>query len=92
MRERSFWLVSAGHGMALVSVFTVIVHLVPHLVEERGWSETSAQWMFAVVSVTSILGQVARSCLKLSRIWPARSCPPMVLPSPRISRETESRE
>lgn len=58
MRDRSFWFVSAGHGMALLSVFVVIVHLVPHLVEERGWSETSAQWMFGVVSVASILGQV----------------------------------
>jgi MFS family permease len=58
LRDRSFWFVSAGHGMALLSVFVVMVHLVPHLVEGRGWSETSAQWMFGVVSVSSILGQV----------------------------------
>ena len=58
LRDRSFWFVSVGHGMALLSVFVVMVHLVPHLVEGRGWSETSAQWMFGVVSVSSILGQV----------------------------------
>jgi len=58
LRDRSFWFVSVGHGMALLSVFVVMVHLVPHLVEGHGWSETSAQWMFGVVSVSSILGQV----------------------------------
>jgi MFS family permease len=63
MRDRSFWLVSAGHGMALVSVFAVIVHLVPHLVENRGWSETSAQIMFAVVTTASLAGQIAGGVL-----------------------------
>lgn len=58
MRDRSFWLVSVGHGMALVSVFAVMVHLVPLLVEGHGWSETSAQAMFAVVSTSSLIGQV----------------------------------
>lgn len=59
MRDRSFWFVSFGHGMALVSVFTVMVHLVPLLVEGHGWSETSAQAMFAVVSTSSLVGQIS---------------------------------
>ena len=58
LRDRSFWYVSLGHGVALIAVFAVIVHLVPHLVEGRGWSETSAQAMLTLVTVTSIVGQV----------------------------------
>lgn len=59
MRDRSFWFVSAGHGMALVSVFAVQVHLVPLLVEGHGFSETSAQAMFAIVSTSSLVGQIS---------------------------------
>jgi MFS family permease len=59
LRDRSFWLVSVGHGMALVSVFAVMVHLVPLLVEAHDWSETSAQAMFAVVSTSMLVGQIA---------------------------------
>jgi MFS family permease len=58
LRDRSFWLVSVGHGMALVSVFAVMVHLVPLLVEGHDWSETSAQAMFAVVSTSMLVGQI----------------------------------
>jgi MFS family permease len=58
LRDRSFWLVSVGHGMALVSVFALMVHLVPLLVEGHGWSETSAQAMFAVVSTSMLVGQI----------------------------------
>lgn len=58
LRDRSFWYVSLGHGIALIAVFTIIVHLVPHLVEGLGWSETSAQAMLTLVTITSIFGQV----------------------------------
>ena len=58
LRDRSFWYVSLGHGVALLSVFAVLVHLVPHLVEGLGWSKTSAQTMLTLVTVTSIVGQV----------------------------------
>ena len=58
LRDRSFWLVSVGHGVALMAVFGLMVHLVPHLVDGLGWSETSAQAMFTLMTVTSIAGQV----------------------------------
>ena len=63
LRDRSFWLVSIGHGMALLAVFTVMVHLVPHLVQGLGWNETSAQSMFTIVTATSVLGQVVGGVL-----------------------------
>lgn len=58
LRDRSFWFVSAGHAVALVSVFAVMVHLVPLLVEGRGFRETPAQAMFAIVSISSLIGQL----------------------------------
>ncbi|MDE2836388.1 MAG: MFS transporter [Chloroflexota bacterium] len=58
LRDRAFWYVSLGHGVALLAVFAVLVHLVPHLVEGLGWSKTSAQTMLTLVTVTSIVGQV----------------------------------
>ena len=35
VRTPAFWLISTGHGIALLSVSSVIVHMVPHLT--RGW-------------------------------------------------------
>lgn len=58
LRDRSFWYVSLGHGVALIAVFSVLVHLVPHLVEGLGWSKTSAQAVLTLVTITSIVGQV----------------------------------
>ena len=58
MRDRSFWYVSLGHGVALIAVFAVLVHLVPHLVKGLQWSETSAQAVLTLVTITSIVGQV----------------------------------
>ena len=58
MRDRSFWYVSLGHGIAVISVFAVLVHLVPHLKEGYGWSEISAQAVLTLVTMTSIIGQV----------------------------------
>ena len=63
MRDRSFWLISAGHGIALATVFAVMVHLVPYLVETRDWGETSAQGMFALVAIASVIGQIGGGLL-----------------------------
>ena len=59
IRDRSFWYVSLGHGVATIAVFSVLVHLVPHLVRGLQWSATSAQAVLTLVTVTSIVGQVA---------------------------------
>lgn len=63
MRDRSFWLLATGHGMALATVFVVLVHLVPLLVETYGWSKTSAQAMVAVVTTASVVGQIVGGVL-----------------------------
>lgn len=58
MRDRSFWFVSLGHGIALITVFVVLVHLPKHMVDGLGWSATSAQNVVALVTVMAIAGQV----------------------------------
>ena len=58
LQDRNFWLVSFGHALALLAVISIMVHLVPHLVKNVGWSETSAQFLFTVITVTSVLGQI----------------------------------
>lgn len=58
MRDRSFWFVSLGHGIALITVFVVLVHLPKHMVDGLGWSATSAQNVVALVTVMAIVGQV----------------------------------
>ncbi len=76
MRDRSFWLVSAGHGIALVTVFVILVHMVPHLVETYGWSKTSAQGMVAVLTTASVVGQVSGGFLgdRFSKTRIAAAC------------------
>ncbi len=63
IRDRSFWFISLGHGIALISVFVMLVHFVPYLVQNHGWSETSAQLMLTIVTITSIVGQVGGGLL-----------------------------
>ncbi|MCY4583059.1 MAG: MFS transporter [Chloroflexi bacterium] len=58
MRDRSFWYVSAGHAVALIAVVALLAHLPAHLVQGLGWSKTSAQTIIALMTVTSIVGQV----------------------------------
>ena len=62
-RDRSFWLVSVGHGLALLVVGTVPLHLVPHLVESNGWSVTQASLIFPGLMVAQITGQITGGIL-----------------------------
>ena len=58
VRDRSFWLVSLGHGMALLVVGTVPTHLVPHLIERNGWTVATAGLIFPAIMVLQITGQL----------------------------------
>ena len=59
VRDRSFWLISIGHGMALLAVGTIPTHLVPHLIERNGWDAAVAGLMFPAIMVMQIAGQMA---------------------------------
>tara|TARA_B100000579_G_scaffold423959_1_gene427761 strand:- start:267 stop:1562 length:1296 start_codon:yes stop_codon:yes gene_type:complete len=56
LRIRAFWFISVGHAIALLSVSTVLVHLIPHLTKKLGMGLTEAGFLFSTVSISQILG------------------------------------
>lgn len=58
LADRAFWFVSVGHGVALIAVFLVMVHLVPHLVDGAGWSRVSAQTLLTLVTFSQLGAQL----------------------------------
>lgn len=59
MRTRSFWLISLGHALALLTVSSMMVHLVPHLTEGMGYSLSTAGMVVAVLTAFQLLGQLS---------------------------------
>ena len=60
MRTRAFWCVSFGHALALLTVSTVMVHMVPHLTAEDGldFSLGEAAWIVALMTGCQMAGQL----------------------------------
>ena len=58
LRTRAFWFISFGHGMALLVVSAVMVHLILHLEDERGFSLGEAAAVVSVMTLITAIGQV----------------------------------
>jgi MFS family permease len=58
MRTSAFWLVSAGHGSALLVVSAVMVHMVVHVTERLGISLAQAAGVVSMITITQIVGQI----------------------------------
>ncbi|MDE0419254.1 MAG: MFS transporter [Gammaproteobacteria bacterium] len=60
IRTRAFWFMSIGHALALLTVSTVMVHLVPHLAAEDGldFSLGQAGWIVALMTACQMVGQL----------------------------------
>jgi MFS family permease len=58
VRTSAFWHISVGHSIALLSVSTVLVHLIPHLTRKLGMGLTTAGLVFSTISIFQILGVV----------------------------------
>ena len=63
VRDRSFWYISLGHGMALLVTSTIPVHFVPYLVEQNGWSLAATSLVFPAIMVMQITGQMGGGIL-----------------------------
>jgi sugar phosphate permease len=59
MRTRSFWLISVGHALALLTVSSMLVHLIPHLTEGLGYSLPAAGVIVALMTAFQLLGQLS---------------------------------
>jgi MFS family permease len=58
-RTRSFWLISFGHALALLTVSSMLVHLIPHLTEGLGYSLGGAGFIVALMTAFQLLGQLS---------------------------------
>ena len=58
MRTSAFWLIAAGHAIALLSVSTLMVHLISHLTTgPLGYSLAAAAGMVSLMTGAQITGQ-----------------------------------
>ena len=58
LRNRSFWYLGIGHGIALLAVSVINTHVIIHLVELLDLSVTAAAAVFAVILATQVVAQV----------------------------------
>jgi sugar phosphate permease len=58
IRTRAFWLVSAGHGAALLVVGAVSTHAITHMKEDLGYSVAEASLVITFMTVMQIAGMV----------------------------------
>ncbi len=58
-RTRAFWLISSGHGIALLSVSTLMVHLIPHLTTSTmAMTLAAAGGVVALMTGSQVAGQI----------------------------------
>ena len=64
MRTRAFWLISLGHATALLSVSSMMVHLIPHLTTgPLAMTLSAAGLMVAFMTAAQVAGQVTGGVL-----------------------------
>jgi sugar phosphate permease len=56
IRTRAFWLISLGHGSALLVVGAVVVHVISHLKEDLGYSVSSAALVVTLMTSMQVVG------------------------------------
>ncbi len=63
MRTPAFWLISLGHGSALLVVSAVMVHLVLQLTERHGYSLGQAALVVSLLTAMQMVGQIGGASL-----------------------------
>jgi sugar phosphate permease len=56
LRTRAFWLISLGHGFALLVVHAVVVHAISHMNQGLGYSVERAALVYTLVTISQIGG------------------------------------
>jgi sugar phosphate permease len=59
LRTRAFWLISLGHGFALLVVHAVVVHAISHMNQSLGYSVEQAALIYTLVTLSQIAGVIA---------------------------------
>lgn len=63
MRTRAFWLISLGHGSALLVVGAVSVHVISHLNENLGYSVGGAALVVTFMTIFQVVGMLVGGAL-----------------------------
>ena len=58
LRTKSFWYLSVGHALALLTVSTVMVHLIPHLIRTVDFTLAEAGFIVSLMTGCQMTGQV----------------------------------
>lgn len=56
VRAPSFWLISAGHGLSLLTVSSMLAHLIPHLTRGLDYSTLAAGIVFSFMTGVQLVG------------------------------------
>lgn len=56
LRTRAFWLISLGHGFALLVVYGVNVHAITHMRESLGYSVAQASFFITLMTLAQVGG------------------------------------
>jgi len=59
LRTRAFWLLSAGHGFALLVVTAVNVHAITHMKESLGYTVAEASLVITLMTAAQVAGVAA---------------------------------
>ncbi|MFC2038184.1 MFS transporter [Chloroflexota bacterium] len=71
LRTRTFWLLSAAHASAVLTISAVSLHIVPHLVQRLGMSLAAAGSMVSLLLFMSIAGRLVGGFLadRIDKRW-----------------------
>ncbi len=56
VREPSFWLISTGHGLSLLTVSSMLAHLIPYLTFDLNYTPVNAGFVFALMTALQMAG------------------------------------
>ena len=56
VKEPSFWLVSSGHALSLLTVSSMLAHLIPYLTFDLGYEPVTAGFVFALMTALQMAG------------------------------------
>ena len=71
IKTRSFWLISAGHASAVLTVSAVSLHLAPHIVQQLKISLEAAGAIVSLLLMMSIVGRLVGGVLadRMDKRW-----------------------
>ena len=56
VEEPSFWLISSGHALSLLTVSSMLAHLIPYLTFDLGYEPVNAGFVFALMTALQMAG------------------------------------